>query len=221
MGTVTIAATFGAAGSVIGPAVAKRLSLPFVDRAIPPALAEKIHGPLVAALANDAEETSAVGRLLNNALCYTGLFAGVPRTAEDLGVNADVAQTETTIRGLVDAGGAVILGRAGVFVLKGCPGVLHVRLDGPVEARRRAAMAREGIDYNTAARSQQASDQARRAYVSHFYPREGAWEDPRLYHMTLDSTAISIDACVDLIVSAAQDLFKQAEAGTAAQSRPT
>lgn len=49
MATVTIAATFGSAGSIIGPAVAKRLSLPFVDRAIPPALAEKIHEPLVAA----------------------------------------------------------------------------------------------------------------------------------------------------------------------------
>jgi cytidylate kinase len=217
MATVTIAATFGSAGSVIGPAVAKRLSLPFVDRAIPPALAEKIHEPLVAALANDAEETSAVGRLLNSALGYTGLFAGVPRSAEDIGVNADVAQSEAVIRRLVDAGGAVILGRAGVFVLKGHPDAFHVRLDGPVVARRRAAMERDGLDYKTAARTQQATDQARRAYVSHFYPREGVWEDPRHYHMTLDTTAISVDTCVDLIARAAQDFFKKSAAGTHAK----
>ena len=43
MGTVTIAATYGCGGSIIGPAVAKKLALPFVDRAIPPALAAKIH----------------------------------------------------------------------------------------------------------------------------------------------------------------------------------
>src|SRR5450759_2396974 len=135
MATVTIAATFGSAGSIIGPAVAKRLSLPFVDRAIPPALAEKIHEPLVAALANDAEETSAVGRLLNSALGYTGLFAGVPRSAEDIGVNADVAQSEAVIRRLA----AGIRGRAGVVVLKGHPVAFHVRRDGPVEARRRAS----------------------------------------------------------------------------------
>jgi Cytidylate kinase-like family len=217
MATVTIAAAFGSAGSVIGPAVAKRLALPFVDRAIPPALAEKIHEPLEAALANDAVETSAVGRLLNSALGYTGLFAGVPRSPEDLGVNPDVAQTEAVIRRLVDEGGAVILGRAGVFVLKGHPNVFHVRLDGPVEARRRAAMARDDLDYKTAARTQQATDQARRAYVSHFYPREGAWEDPRHYHMTLDTTAISVDTCVDLIARAAQDFFKQSAAGTHAK----
>ncbi|MFI5168639.1 MAG: cytidylate kinase family protein, partial [Thermoanaerobaculales bacterium] len=74
MGTVTIAATFGCGGSVIGPAVAKKLAQPFVDRAIPPELAAKIHEPLVAALADDSEERSAAGRLLNSALGHTALF---------------------------------------------------------------------------------------------------------------------------------------------------
>jgi cytidylate kinase len=211
MGTVTIAATYGCGGSIVGPAVAKKLALPFVDRAIPPALAAKIHQPLVAALADDAEERSAVGRLLNSALGYTGLFAGVPRGLEELGVSADVAQTEDAIRHTVDAGGAVILGRGGVFVLKGRPNVLHVRLDAPVEARRRAAMERDGLDYKTASRTQQDTDYARRAYISHFYPREGAWEDPRHYHMVLDSTVISLDTCVEIIGRAAKDLFAEAK----------
>jgi cytidylate kinase len=211
MGTVTIAANYGCGGSIIGPAVAKRLALPFLDRAIPPALAAKIHEPLVAALADDAEETSSVGRLLNSALGHTGLFAGVPRTFEELGVSADVAQTEDAIRSTVNAGGAVILGRGGVFVLKGHADVLHVRLDGPVEARRRAAMQRDGLDYKTAARTQQATDYARRAYISHFYPREGAWEDPRHYHMVLDSTAIPLDTCVEIITRTAKDFFAQAK----------
>jgi len=78
MGTVTIAATYGAGGSMIGPAVAKRLKLPFVDRAIPVSLAEKIHEPLVAALTDDSESGSAVGRLLNSALNFSGLFVGIP-----------------------------------------------------------------------------------------------------------------------------------------------
>ena len=141
MGTVTIAATYGAGGSIIGPAVAKRLKLPFVDRAIPVGLAEKIHEPLVAALTDDSESGSAVGRLLNSALSFSGLFVGVPVAVEELGVVPDVAHTELAIRRLADGGGAVILGRAGVFVLQGRPHVLHVRLDGDVEARRRAAMA--------------------------------------------------------------------------------
>jgi len=207
MGTVTIAATYGAGGSMIGPAVAKRLKLPFVDRAIPVGLAEKVHEPLMAALTDDSESGSAVGRLLNSALNFSGLFVGIPVAVEELGVLPDVAQTEVAIRGLADGGGAVILGRAGVFVLQGRPHVLHVRLDGDIEARRRAAMAHEGLDYKTATRKQQETDQARRAYIAHFYPRSGAWEDARHYHLVLDSTAISIDACVEIITRAAEDLL--------------
>jgi len=212
MGTVTIAATYGAGGSIVGPAVAKRLELPFVDRAIPAALAAKIHEPLVSALADDSERGSSVGRLLRSALSYSGLFAGVPVPDDELGVLPDIAHTEIAIRRLADAGGAVILGRAGVFVLKARPDVFHVRLDGEVEARRHAAMSHEGLDYKTAARQQVESDQARRAYVSHFYPRAGAWEDPRHYHMLLDSTEISLDTCVELITRAAEDVFAKSAA---------
>jgi cytidylate kinase len=214
MGTVTIAATYGAGGSIIGPAVAERLGLPFVDRAIPTAIVGRIHEPLVSALADDSAAGSNVGRLLNSVLSYTGLFAGVPIDAEQLGVAPEVAQTEVAIRALATAGGAVILGRAGVFVLKERNDVFHVRLDGDVEARCRAAMAHEGLDHRAAAKMLQATDQARRAYVAHFYPRAGSWDDPRHYHMVLDSTALSSDVCVELIVRGARDLFSRSEAAT-------
>jgi cytidylate kinase len=212
MGSVTIAATYGSGGSIIGPAVAKRLRLPFVDRGIPTSLIKAIHEPLVAALADDSEPRNAVDRVLSSALNYSGLWVGVPISPEELETSPDIARTEDAIRRLPDAGGAVILGRAGVFVLKGRPDVLHVRLDAHVEARRRAAMVHEGLDYKTAARMQQETDHARRAYVAHFYPMAGAWDDPRHYHVVLDSTAISLDTCVDIITQAAKDLFGESAA---------
>lgn len=205
MGTVTIAATYGAGGSVIGPEVAKRLGLPFVDRAIPTSLVDKLHQPLMQALADDHYSAGAVELRLTRLLNYSGLFVGVSVSTEA----PDVHQSEVAIRRIADESGAVILGRAGVFVLKGHPDTLHVRLDGPVEARRRAAMAFEGTDYKTATRQQKQTDEARRAYITHFYPRSGAWEDPRNYHMILDSTAIPIDTCVEIITRAAKDLFKK------------
>jgi len=207
MGTVTIAATYGAGGSVIAPAVAERLGLPLVERAIPVPVAERIHEPLQAALADDTEHSTMIGRVLDSVLQTSGLFVGVTQGPEALGVVPDIAQTEAILRRLAEDGGAVILGRAAVFVLKGHPNVLHVRLDGDVEARRRSAMARQGLDYAAASRTQQQTDRARRAYVHHFYPRAGSWEDPRHYHLVLDSTVISIDACTEIIVRAARDLF--------------
>ncbi len=211
MGTITIAATYGAGGSIIGPAVAERLSVPFVDRAIPTAIVKQIHEPLVSALADDSTASSRVGRIFNHVLSSAGLFAGVPFDARQLGVAPEVAQTEVAIRAVADTSGAVILGRAAVFVLKERTDVFHVRLDGDVEARRRAAMEHEHLDYKAAAKMQQDTDQARRAYIAHFYPRCGNWDDPRHYHMVLDSTAISLGACVDLIVRGAQDFFSRSD----------
>jgi cytidylate kinase len=77
-------------------------------------------------------------------------------------------------------------------------------------------MAHEGLDYKVAARLQETTDYARRSYVSHFYPRAGDWDDPSHYHMVLDSTAISVDACVEIITRAAQDLFARSRTASGA-----
>ena len=76
MGTVTIAATYGAGGSVIAPAVAERLGLPLVERAIPVPVAERIHEPLQAALADDTEHSTMIGRVLDSSRKHV-LFIGM------------------------------------------------------------------------------------------------------------------------------------------------
>src|SRR5262249_61578497 len=81
-----------------------------------------------------------------------------------------------------------------------------VRPYGPPAARRSQAVRHEGISDEVAASQQRDTDRARSSYVSHFYPRE-RWEDPTNYHLVIDSTVLSLDACVELIVAAARDLF--------------
>jgi cytidylate kinase len=89
-----------------------------------------------------------------------------------------------------------------MIVLREVPWVLHVHLGGPREARLRQRIALEGIDRPTAERRQKAEDGARMRYVRRAYGIDGG--DPSLYHLMLDSTAIDLDTCVDLIVTAAQ-----------------
>src|SRR4029077_1916912 len=101
--------------------------------------------PLDAALADDADYTPRVARLLDRVLATSGLFVGVTASAEQRGALPEIARTEEILRHIADTTGAVILGRAGVFALKGRQGVLHVRLDGEVEARCRASAAQYGI----------------------------------------------------------------------------
>jgi cytidylate kinase len=197
---VTLSATYGAGGSQVGPALAGRLGVTFLDRAIPTAVAERLSVPLDEALAHDESLGDAIGRLSSS-------FALLPELAGAM-VHADLLaeedyrrETERAIREQA-ATGAVVLGRAGQLVLRDEPGALHVRLDGPPERRVRQAMILEGVDLETAERHMRETDRARQAYVQHFY---GA--DPRdctLYHMVLDSTQLPLDACVELIARAAE-----------------
>jgi hypothetical protein len=62
------------------------------------------------------------------------------------------------------------------------------------------------IDEATARQQQRESDMARLAYVRHFYPGR-RWEDPSNYHLVLDSTAIPVESCAELIVAAARAYF--------------
>jgi cytidylate kinase len=214
MGTVTIAAAYGAGGSVIAPHVAERLGLPLIDRAIPVPLAHELAGTLHELADDEHRQPGPVGRALLRAIDLSGLFVGFPVPPRELGADERVAATEEALRQAADRGGAVVLGRAGVFVLRRRSDTLHVRLDGGDAARLRQAMSHEGLDEATATVQLRETDRARFAYITHFYPGE-RWDDPANYHLVIDSTAISLDVCVDVIVAAALDLFARAPRATA------
>src|SRR5262249_31793357 len=150
--------------------------------------------------------SNVVSRVLSRAIDLSGLHVNVPMPYEGLGADHTVAATEEALRQSADHGGAVVLGRAGVFVLAGRTDTLHVRLDGPPSAPPLQAGRHEGTPQGLAGKQRRAAAQARAAYIRHFPPRQ-RWEDPANYHLMIDSTAVSLDTCVELIVSAARDLF--------------
>jgi cytidylate kinase len=193
---VTISASYGAGGSWVGPQVAERLGCQLVDRAIPVQVAERLAVPVEHAHVHDE---AAAPR-------FTQLLARLPNTS---GVVVPEAVTDSfcreTERILIDAahsGDVVVLGRAGALVLHDQPRALHVRLDGPEEARVFQAMRLEEIDEDEARRRQRNSDRARVDYVKHFYRTDP--RHPRHYHLMLDSTAVALPTCVELIVIAAR-----------------
>jgi len=212
---VTIAATYGAGGSVVAPRVAEALGLRMIDRAMGRSQAAAAAAPLQDAeryLESDELHESRLTAILSRAMSVSGLWAGMPLPPEDIGYDQRIMETEKALRQAADTTGAVILGRAGVFVLAGRPDTLHVRLDGPMEARCRQAMVITSTEYNQASREMKDGDRARHAYIQHFYPGED-WEHPRHYHLVLDSTAVSLDTVVAIIVGAARDRFAGGRTG--------
>ena len=199
---VTISASFGAGGSIVGPQVAQRLGLPFLDRAIPAAAARRLQIPEAVASALDERAPSVLERLAG-ALAHASAPIGpdpVDMVGED---DPDEFRhaTEAVLRQVADTTGAVVLGRCAMVVLGGRPDVLTVRLDGPAERRVAAVVAREKTDEAAARRAQRESDRTRDAYARVFYRVNQ--DDPKLYHLMIDTTAVDLGACVDLVVRAA------------------
>jgi cytidylate kinase len=203
MTLVTLSASYGAGGSKVGPELAAALGVPFVDRAIPVTVAERMAVPLDEVLAHDETQGSRLDRLLRDFAPAVQVYAGggamIPTAFEEHGYRE---ATEQVIREHAERGEGVILGRAAMVVLLDDPRVLRVRLDGPADRRVAQAVAGEGIDHKTAKRRMKQTDGARDAYMQHFYRRDS--HDPTLYHLMLDSTAFSITACVELIAMAAR-----------------
>jgi Cytidylate kinase-like family len=199
---VTLAALYGAAGSVIGPQVAERLGVPFLDRAIPETVAKQT-GLSEAAVADvDQVPRSGVDRLtatLGRASTLGGAVGGGLERL-DIEERAVRSQIEEFLARASISGG-VAMGRGGMVILRSVPWALHVHLGGPPEARVSQRMALEGIDRATAEERQKVEDRTRISYVRRAYGVDG--EDPALYHLMIDSTALDTDTCVELIVTAA------------------
>jgi cytidylate kinase len=204
MTLVALSASYGAGGSVVGRALAERLGVPFVDRAIPAQVAEHLDVSVDDAEAHDEQAPdSFLDRLLRG---FIGTDIGVPAplppetfTSEDFR-NA----TEAVLKRQAATGEGVILGRGGMIVLRDDPRVLRVRLDGPPERRLRQAMSIAGGDEQTTKETLAKLDRAHAEYVRQFYGED--IHDCTLYHLVIDSTLIELGACVELIARAADAL---------------
>jgi cytidylate kinase len=204
---VTIAALYGAGGSVVGPRVAERLGVQFLDRAIPSAVAERAGLTEAAVDEVDQKPRSGWQRLLarlGRASPATAASVQVERL--DLEERRLRAEIEEFLAHASRAGG-VVLGRGGAVVLAEVPGALHVYLRGVRKARVERVMDLQGVDRATASRRVKANDRARRDYVKSTYGIDG--DNPRLYHLMIDAVALDADVCVELIVAAAQERVRR------------
>jgi cytidylate kinase len=202
MTLVAVSASYGAGGSHIAPALAERLGVPFVDRAIPMAVAHQLDVPLDDAVSYEEERgRSWLERVLSG---FLGGDTGVPTPLPaDTVTSEDFRRaTEEVLLKQAAIGEGVILGRAAVVVLRGDPRAFRVRLDGPPHRRLEQAMRLGNLDHETAERAMRHLDRVHSDYTKHFYGIE--LDDPSLYHVAFDSTAIPFDTCVELIASAAR-----------------
>ena len=197
---VTISASYGALGSEIGPRVAERLGVPFLDRAVPARVAEVLHVPLTEALERDENAETGVARLIAGAVDALPQYGSQPPPPEEDSETGIRQATAAVMREMAARTGGVFLGRGGMVVLSDHPCALHVRLDGDEEGRLRNALA-HGAAPRDVHRQMWQTDRAREAYMRSLYGVDP--HDASLYDLMLDTTRVPDGACVDAIVDAA------------------
>ncbi|GAA2780593.1 AAA family ATPase [Nonomuraea dietziae] len=180
--------------------------MPFVDRAIPSAVAEELGCSIEEALVHDDRAEHGLGRLLSGAMRLpTVTFGGVDMYlpgAMPLPPEEFVTRTERMIKETARASGWGLPRPRGGARAGRAPWGLHVRLDAPARRRILQTAALSEVSERAARKLVEDNDRARSAYVRHFYRADPA--DPRLYQLVVDSTTSRCRACVELIVIAAE-----------------
>ncbi|NLX11192.1 MAG: cytidylate kinase-like family protein [Chloroflexi bacterium] len=123
-------------------------------------------------------------------------------TAHELNEEDCVSLVCYTVERVHQEGNIVIVGRGGQAILRGRPGVLHVRVFAPLPVRiqRAREQGMTGISHIKAVLH--SKDRASAEYLKRFHGIQ--WADPELYHLLINTGQLDFGTAVEVIVSAAR-----------------
>jgi CMP/dCMP kinase len=132
------------------------------------------------------------------------------REVAELDEQAAITLVQAAIRAAYELGKVVIVGRGGQAILKDKPGVLHVRIEAPMEARVKRL--RDVAEFTVAAAQEEILDHDKAAadYIKRFYGVN--WSDPALYHMVINAGKLDTEKAARLVVAAVACLESGARA---------
>lgn len=197
---VTIFELEGSGASDIGPAVAEKLGVQFVDQKFS---SEQVAQVDARALFSD----NAFERWLST-IAYTGTQDADLARALDVAEDHSLAEANRTELLRYAEDGAVIRGRNGAVVLGRAVGSLHVRLTAPLPMRVRRVMARTGLSQDEAASRIAVEDRVRAEMSRVLYQ----W-DPNAdeyYDLVINTGTVTYEQVVDMIVGFYRSKYPEA-----------
>lgn len=194
---ITIARQFGSGGRAIGQKLAEKLGIDFYDKELI-SLAAKESGI-------NPEVFESVDEKAANSLLYSlsmGLysFSSGFSAMGDLPVNDKLYILQhKIIRDLAAKGPCVIVGRCADYILKDHDRCISVFIHANMEYRKTRAVEVHNIDKDRAEHIINRTDKSRANYYS-FYSGQ-KWGLAENYNLCVDSSKLSEDQIVDLIIS--------------------
>lgn len=194
---ITIEREYASGGREVGELVAKQLGIPFYNREILEMASERC-GVSVDYLAS-AEEAAPKSFL------YTLMLSSNPTRSiqENLPLSDKVYIIETNIiKELAEKSDCVIVGRCASYILRDMEHMLSAFIYADSESRVNRAVSEYSVDPRRAEATLRKSDRRRETFYS--INTGGNWYDKENYTLCLNSGALGIPLCADIIVSAAQ-----------------
>lgn len=196
---ITIARQYGSAGREIGEKLAKRLDVPFYDKALI-AMAAKESGYSEEVFEKADERAS--NSLLYSLLMGSYSFGAHSAPVNNMPINDKLFLIQADIiKEVVQKGPCVIVGRCADYILRENNDVLNVFVHADKLNRMDHIVQSYGEPVEKAADIIVKKDKQRANYYN-FYTNQ-RWGDPENYHLTLNSYAVGVDNAVELILSAA------------------
>ena len=184
---ITIARQHGSGGRLIGECLAKKMGIAYYDKELISLTAKKTG--FATDFVKEVEEKQ------TSSFLYSIYAAATVPSVYEQARNAQFA----VIRELADKGPCVIVGRAADSILRGNPNCVRVFIHAPMEERIRRARDDYREPMDNPEKDITKKDKSRAAFYNTY--SEYPWGDIRNYHITLDSGALGIDRCVELLAA--------------------
>jgi len=194
---ITIGREFGSNGKLIGEKTAEKLGIKCYDKELL-ALAAKNSGFCEGILENNDERptNSFLYSLIMDTYSMNS-YATAPFLDMPLNQKVFLAQYEA-IQQIAASESCVIVGRCADYALQNFDNCINIFIHADKEARIAEISRRMDLSTNKAKDLIQKQDKQRASYYNYYSNKR--WGDSRNYDLTLDSTKLGIDNCVELIL---------------------
>jgi len=183
MPVITISREYGALGDEVGHGVAERLGLRYVDKEVVAEAAE---------LAGIPEPELAEAYERRPTFLERFVVLGKAERYAD-------SMNQALLR-IAEDGDAVIMGRGSQMIIPATPEVFHVRITAPFEVRAHRTMDELHLDWHQAVAFIHRTDHTRALLHEVLFGID--WANPNLYDLVLNTGSISVEASIDILVSA-------------------
>ncbi len=201
----TIGREFGSGGKAVGERLAAKLGIKCYDKELLQRAAKETGYCKEIFENHDERPTNSFLYSLVMDTYSMGSYSSAPFLDMPLNHKIFLAQFET-IKKIAHEESCVIVGRCADYALSEIPTCINTFIHADMEMRVKQIALDMGITENKARDIIQKNDKQRASYYNYYTSKK--WGDSRSYHLTLDSSQLGIDGCVDMILAYKEHVFQ-------------